>query len=116
MLDEILRPKIFCKDITATPHFWIDREGTIVPRHSVYYLVPKNPCGLDELTDYLNSGEASEWLWAHCQHASKGFFRIQSTVLKKLPLPCQFAPALLSNVQTECEVEPNPPAALMAVR
>jgi len=92
VLDEILRPKILCKDITAEPHFWMDREGTIVPRHSVYYMVPKNPSVIDELTDYLNSPAAKEWLWAHCQRASKGFLRIQSRVLKKLPLPSHLAP------------------------
>jgi hypothetical protein len=92
LLDEILRPKLLCKDITAEPRFWIDRKGTIVPRHSVYYVVPDNPSRIDELGEYLNSSDAKEWLRSHCQRASKGFLRIQSTVLKKLPLPKQFAP------------------------
>ena len=94
VLDEILRPKILCKDITAEPHFWIDREGTIVPRHSVYYIVPDDSSLIDELADYLNSSVAREWLWAHCQRASKGFLRIQSRVLKKLPVPQRFASKL----------------------
>jgi hypothetical protein len=87
VLDEILRPKILCKDITSEPHFWIDRKGTIVPRHSIYYIVPEDPSMLDELADYLNSPKARDWLLAHCQRASKGFLRIQSRILKNLPLP-----------------------------
>ncbi len=37
----ILRPKILCKDIGEKPQFWVDRSGQIVPRHSVYYIVPQ---------------------------------------------------------------------------
>jgi SAM-dependent methyltransferase len=87
LLDEILRPKILCKDIAPEPRFWIDRTGSIVPRHSVYYIVPEDPSVIDDLAGYLNSSGVKEWLRAHCQHASKGFLRIQSSILKKLPLP-----------------------------
>ncbi len=86
-LVDILRPKILCKDITAAPRFWVDRKGSIVPRHSVYYIVPKNSLQLDELTEYLNSSEARRWLEAHCQRAANGFLRLQSRVLKQLPIP-----------------------------
>ena len=41
-LRDILCPKILGKDITQEPHFWADREGTLVPRHTVYYMVPKD--------------------------------------------------------------------------
>jgi adenine-specific DNA-methyltransferase len=86
-LDHILRPKILCKDITMQPHFWIDHAGEFVPRHSVYYIVPKNEEDLESLCDYLNSGEARSWLEAHCQRAANGFIRLQSNVLKHLPIP-----------------------------
>ena len=84
---DLLRPKILCKDITKEPKFWIDYEGDIIPRHSVYYVVPKNSNILTKLLDYLNSEEAYKWLMAHSQRAANGFIRLQSSVLKKLPIP-----------------------------
>jgi SAM-dependent methyltransferase len=84
---DILRPKILCKDITPHPHFWIDRSGHLIPRHSVYYIVPKHPEHLETLCDYLNSEEVFRWLASHCQRAANGFFRLQSHVLKELPVP-----------------------------
>jgi adenine-specific DNA-methyltransferase len=86
-LSEILRPKILCKDITAGPMFWIDRTGALVPRHSVYYIVPSEPDQISDLCDYLNSDYAAEWLNAHCQRAANGYLRLQSAILKKLPIP-----------------------------
>ena len=96
-LKDILRPKILCKDITQSARFWIDRSGSLVPRHSVYYIVPRHEAELDELCAYLNSRIAAEWLNAHCQRAANGFLRIQSNVIKQLPLPSHFAtPAALA--------------------
>jgi adenine-specific DNA-methyltransferase len=89
-LVEILRPKILCKDIGAEPRFVVDETGDIVPRHSVYYLVPSDPSSIHDLCDYLNSSVAREWLVAHCQRAANGFVRLQSHVLKQLPLPEHF--------------------------
>lgn len=40
---DIRRPKIILKDITKIPRFWVDRGGGVIPLHSVYYIVPKNP-------------------------------------------------------------------------
>jgi adenine-specific DNA-methyltransferase len=87
MLCDILRPKILCKDICETPRFWADRCGHIIPRHSVYYLVPKVPEAIDIIINYLESQPARRWLAQHCQRASKGFLRLQSRVLQRLPLP-----------------------------
>lgn len=86
-LSEILRPKILCKDITARPMFWIDRTGDLVPRHSVYYIVPRDPDRIRDLCDYLNSDYVSEWLKAHCQRAANDYLRLQSAILKRLPIP-----------------------------
>lgn len=86
-LNEILRPKILCKDISPAPFFVADEGGQIVPRHSTYYIVPKDPAQLPELAEYLNSAEATRWLLAHCQRAANGFVRLQSGVLKRLPVP-----------------------------
>jgi len=92
-LREILRPKILCKDIGETPHFWVDRSGEIVPRHSVYYIVPREPGAIDVITRYLQSLSAHQWLVQNCQRASKGFLRLQSRVLQRLPLPDDVAQA-----------------------
>lgn len=86
-LKDILRPKILCKDITMQPHFWIDLTGEFVPRHSVYYIIPKNEEDLECLCQYLNSEEARSWLEGHCQRAANGFIRLQSNILKHLPIP-----------------------------
>lgn len=90
-LSEILRPKILCKDIAATPRFFIDEVGSILPRHSVYYLVPSDTEQISNLCNYLNSSEVARFLRANCQRAANGFIRLQSHVLKRIPLPSQFA-------------------------
>lgn len=84
---DILRPKILCKDISKEPKFWLDHQGVIVPRHSVYYIVPRNSKRLTELLGYLNSERVRKWLVANCQRAANDFVRLQSSVLKKLPVP-----------------------------
>jgi len=90
-LAEILRPKILCKDITDRPQFWIDEPGRLVPRHSVYYIVPRDPKQIPDLCAYLNSDIAHRWLASHCQRAANGFLRLQSRILKQLPIPERFA-------------------------
>jgi adenine-specific DNA-methyltransferase len=86
-LADILRPKILCKDIAAKPRFWTDKAGHLIPRHSLYYIVPKRSEVVAELCDYLNSETARSWLNAHCQRAASSFLRVQSNVLKRLPIP-----------------------------
>lgn len=89
-IEAMRRPKLLCKDITAAPFFVVDEMGTIVPRHSVYYIVPAVAGDLPALAAYLNSPPAIAWLSANCQRAAKGFLRMQSSVLKRLPLPSSF--------------------------
>lgn len=86
-LREILRPKILCKDITPEPHFWVDDDGRFVPRHTVYYVVPREGVDLQGLRTYLNSEDAVRWLKGSCQRAANGFYRVQSATLKQLPIP-----------------------------
>lgn len=86
-LPDLLRPKILCKDIASEPRFWVDRSGDIVPRHSVYYIVPHHSIDLDRLAAFLNSDPVRDWLEGRCHRAANGFYRLQSTVLKKLPVP-----------------------------
>jgi adenine-specific DNA-methyltransferase len=86
-LGQILQPKILCKDITETPFFRIDYSGGIVPGHSVYYIIPKNPAHLEILHEYLNSPEVRLWLESNFLRAANGFFRLQSTILKQIPVP-----------------------------
>lgn len=106
-LTDMLQPKLLCKDITPEPFFIADHRGDIVPRHSVYYLVPRDSELLGDLADYLNSRTAREWLHRHCQRASKGYLRLQSHVLKRLPLPSRFAlfrRAAVSSAQLEADL------------
>ena len=95
-LAEILRPKILCKDIGERPQFWMDREGRIVPRHSIYYIVPRVPEFLKPTLEYLQSMPAQKWLRQNCQRAAKGFLRLQSRNLQRLPIPHSLASSLVS--------------------
>ena len=90
-LPDMRRPKLLCKDIAAEPHFWADPQGTFIPCHSVYYIVPHDPGLLIDLRDYLNSPEAGAWLRANCHRAANNFLRLQSTILKRLPIPLSLA-------------------------
>ncbi len=87
----ICRPKILCKDIGPDPYFILDRDGSLLPRHSVYYIIPSDPNHLEPLFAYLNSDFAKQWLRDHCQRATKGFIRLQSHILKELPIPNELA-------------------------
>lgn len=91
-LREMLRPKLLCKDITATPFFVLDCSGKIIPRHSAYYLVPIDGVDILALGEHLNSTASRDWLRTHCQRAANGFLRLQSRVLKQLPLPPALVP------------------------
>ncbi|MDQ3699258.1 MAG: N-6 DNA methylase [Gemmatimonadota bacterium] len=93
-LEGLLRPKLLCKDIGVAPYFVPDEQGRFVPRHSVYYVVPSDPSRLEELATYLNSAPAQQWLRDHCQRAAKNYLRVQSHILKRLPLPETFASAI----------------------
>lgn len=93
---ELLKPKILCKDIGSRPRFMLDRRGTVVPRHSVYYLVPRNASLLDELCAYLNSDDVVAHLMAHSQRAANGFYRLQSHVLKQVPMPAELVDGTLA--------------------
>lgn len=90
-MDDLLQPKVVFKDIEKEPRFWAERSGDVVPRHSVYYIVPGDGVSLDDLLDYLNSPLAQKWMEANCQRAANGFLRLQSRVLKKLPVPREIA-------------------------
>ena len=93
-LKDIICPKILCKDINDSPRFWVDRTGITVPRHSVYYIVPRDPSTIDAIADYLRSPAAHDWLAQNCQRAAKGFLRLQSRTLQRLPIPPVLAGAV----------------------
>jgi adenine-specific DNA-methyltransferase len=86
-LPDMLRPKLVCKDIAKVPYFWIDADGRNIPLHSTYYVVPSVPQLLEPLFHFLNSNEVRHWLLSNCQRAANGFVRMQSTVMKRLPVP-----------------------------
>ena len=89
-LEDILQPKILCQDIADEPKFWLDDSGEVVPRHTVYYLIPEDHIDIQELVSYLNGPNARMWLEANCQRASNGYYRLQSKVMKQLPVPTEF--------------------------
>jgi hypothetical protein len=86
-MSDILQPKIVFKDIDKDPTFWAETRGDVIPKHSVYYVIPKQGVDLEELLAYLNSPKAKLWMKANCQKAHNGFYRLQSRVLEKLPVP-----------------------------
>jgi hypothetical protein len=86
-MDDLLQPKILCPDIAEEPRFYLETDGDVVPRHSVYYIIPKDTVDLFELHEYLNSLEAREWIKSHAQKAHNDYYRLQSKVLKKMPVP-----------------------------
>lgn len=90
-MEDILQPKILTKDVTEEPMFWSDESGDVVPRHSVYYIIPKDHVNLVDLLKYLNSNKAKMWIEAHAQKAHNNYYRMQSKVLKDLPVPAEFA-------------------------
>lgn len=97
-LTDILQPKILCKDISYRPRFWLDENGSVVPRHTVYYMIPLRSINICQLLEYLNSAGVREWLARNCQRAANGFLRLQSSSLKRLPVPPELA-ARLDEVQ-----------------
>lgn len=92
-LDDLRQPKLLCKDITSNPMFWIDRDGDIIPRHSVYYIVPARSRDLDALAEWLNSESVRGRLRMRCQRAQNGSLRLQAEALRSLSL--HDAPAAL---------------------
>jgi len=86
-MQDILQPKIVFRDIAKEPRFWLEDRGDVVPKHSVYYTVPRDGVSITDLIEYLNSSEARVWMEANCQKAHNGYYRLQSRVLTDLPVP-----------------------------
>jgi hypothetical protein len=86
-MPQLLRPKILWPDVAKTPAFYVDAVGLVVPRHSVYYLVPRYRRLLRPLAEYLNGEAARKWIAAHAQRAASGYLRLQSHVIKELCVP-----------------------------
>ncbi|WP_128906182.1 Eco57I restriction-modification methylase domain-containing protein [Halorubrum amylolyticum] len=90
-MEDILQPKIVFKDIAKEPRFWIEETGDVIPKHSVYYLIPRESVPFDGLLEYLNTPKARMWMEANCQRAHNGYYRLQSRVLGDLPVPAEWA-------------------------
>lgn len=89
-MTDLLQPKLLCQDIAEEPQFWKEPTGDLVPKHTVYYLVPEPHVDLDALLEYLNGPDARAWLEANCQRAANGYYRLQSRVMEDLPVPTEF--------------------------
>ena len=88
---QIWKPKILWRDVSTSLRFVVDHDGQLVPRHTVYYLVPRPGVDLEDLAGYLNGPDVAEWLHANCQRASNGYLRLQTHVLAHLPIPVGLA-------------------------
>ena len=85
--EDLLAPKILVKEMVVEPEFWLDMDGDTVPRHTVYYITPKEGISLESIFGFLNSDYARNWLKSECQKASGERIRVQSNSLKRLPIP-----------------------------
>ena len=106
-MSQIMQPKILCKDIAQRPSFWLDKSGTTLPRHSTYYIVPRDESIIEPLCEYLNGKQAQEWLVENCQRAANGFIRTQSNALKRLPIPSRFVTAVLPSPSSMITARPQ---------
>jgi cyclopropane fatty-acyl-phospholipid synthase-like methyltransferase len=102
----LLQPKILCKDISIKPSFWLDGKGHFIPRHSIYYIVPKNASKIDIIYDYLKSDSVIDWLERNCQRAANNYIRLQSNILKNLPIPEALYKALKVDYSMTVSIEP----------
>jgi adenine-specific DNA-methyltransferase len=85
--EDLLAPKILVKEMVIQPEFWLDMTGDTIPRHTVYYITPKEGVSLERIYEFLKSDYATNWLKSECQKASGGRIRVQSNSLKRLPIP-----------------------------
>lgn len=115
-MKDLVQPKIICKDICALPHFWVDDSGSVIPRHSVYYIIPDTPTLLKPITDFLNSSRVKEWIVQNAQRASNGYLRVQSSMLKRLPIPDEIAGQWYGIKQSEAQSLPLFAGSTMPVR
>ena len=53
-MEDPLQPRVVFRDIAKEPAFWPERDGDIVPKHSVCYLVPKDGVPFDDLLEDPN--------------------------------------------------------------
>lgn len=106
-MKDLLSPKILCKDISANPSFWLDKDGQLIPRHSIYYIIPKNAKKIHEILEYLQSDGAQEWLMKNCQRAANNFIRLQSSVLKKLPISKELYSSFNNESTMISRIEPH---------
>lgn len=88
-MNDVLQSKILCPDIAEEPKFWVEGEGNVIPRHSVYYIIP-DTVSLPKLHDYLTTPQVQQWIEANAQKAHNDYYRLQSKVLKKLPVPADW--------------------------
>ncbi|RNJ22048.1 hypothetical protein Nmn1133_13990 [Halosegnis longus] len=97
-MQDLLQPKIVCRDITTGPRFWADHTGELVPEHTIYYIISNEGLGLDQLLEYLNSPQVRVWPEANRQKALNGYLRLQSRVLSDLPVPADLAETYLATL------------------
>lgn len=85
-LQVLRRPKILTRDFATDVEFWIDESGEVLPRRTVYYLIPTAITDLHDLYEYLQTEAVSDWLEATTVGGDRGH-RIRTKDLQMLPVP-----------------------------
>lgn len=80
------RPKILTRDFATEIEFWLDEAGEVIPRRTVYYMIPDASTTLHELYDYLQSEDVRNWLEATSIGGDRGH-RMSMRDLQNLPVP-----------------------------
>lgn len=82
------RPKIVLPDVAHTPRFAVD-DGSVLPSHSAYYLLPKRglELSLHDLARALNSAEVAAELRRTAPTAKSGYRRFRAQVLREVHVP-----------------------------
>jgi hypothetical protein len=87
---DMLRPKIVCPHLMLTPRFAIDELGKFAVSHTPYLTVLEEH---DELTTLrffcgvLNSSIGQWYLQAHAPKYSRGYNRVEVSLIKTIPVP-----------------------------
>lgn len=85
-LKMLLRPKILIRDFATDIEFWLDEAGEVIPRRTVYYIIPDETTDLHDLIEYLRTEDVRNWLEALSLGGNRGL-RVSTRDLQNLPVP-----------------------------
>lgn len=88
---ELLRPKIFVRDFSSEMKFWLDVEGSYIPRRTVFYIIPEDYVETKDLVEYLSTHQVRDWLEATSHKMKNGVNRIGVRDLREIPVPEKYS-------------------------